>query len=206
MTFEQVNAAKMAILHWKGAFAIGSPLRCNVADLSEYEMNDYGNVPSYMCSDYGMNDYGMKVISHAASVGVLPHLTHLYLCDNQIGDTGIINFAKAVYKGALAPLKELLLAGNQISVTGMSALASACASGTLDKLTYLDLSENAIGDVGLQALAEALSSGVLDKLQVSWHPTALSSCPETSHMHSPNSYLLFDVPYAASCSQHQWNW
>ena len=60
---------------------------------------------------------------------------------------------------------------------------------------------NKIGDAGLTALAKAVESGALDKLTVRWCPTALSPCPETWHMHSPISYLLFDVLYAEASAR-----
>ena len=83
----------------------------------------------------------------------------------------------------------------------MSALAKAITpdkdgKGALASLETLALGSNKIGDEGMKALADACASGALDKLTVSWRPTALSPCPETCHMHSPDSYLLFDVHYA----------
>ena len=62
----------------------------------------------------------------------------------------------------------------------------------------LRLYNNHIGDAGLTALAKAVESGALDKLQVSWRPNALSPCPETWHVHSPDPEHLFDVPYAGA--------
>ena len=65
-------------------------------------------------------------------------------------------------------------------------------------MQVLRLNNNKIADAGLTALAKAVESGALDKLAVSWCPTALSSCPETSCVHSPDSEHLFDVPYAGA--------
>ena len=62
----------------------------------------------------------------------------------------------------------------------------------------LFLNGNNIGDAGLTALAKAVESGALHNLEVSWRPIALSPCPETCHMHSPDSNLLFGVPYAVA--------
>ena len=92
--------------------------------------------------------------------------------------------------------QELNLYGNQIGDAGLTALAKAVESGALALLETLDLGSNKIGDEGMKALADACASGALDNLQVCWRPTALSPCPETWHAHSPDSYLLFDVPCA----------
>ena len=60
------------------------------------------------------------------------------------------------------------------------------------------------GDEHIQTLATALTfahaKGALDKLEVSWCPTALSPCPETLHVHSPDPEHLFDVPYVDACA------
>ena len=65
-------------------------------------------------------------------------------------------------------------------------------------LTRLILYKNQFGDESMVALAGALSKGALDHLTVCWRPTALSPCLETSHVHSPDSEHLFDVPYAGA--------
>ena len=120
-------------------------------------------------------------------------------------------YARFLASGALPQLKELYLFKNQIGDVGMQALAGAVSKGALDKLQKLYLDLNQIGDAGLSALATALTPGqsgnvALDKLTVRWFPTALSSCPETCHMHSPDSYLLFYVPYAGTCSLWKQYW
>ena len=124
------------------------------------------------------------------------HVQTLGLSNSNIGDAGLTALAKAVESGALASLETLDLGSNKIGDNGMKALADACASGALASLKKLDLAVNKISDDGLKALAEACASGALDKLTVRWCPTALSPCPETWNKHSPDSYLLFDVPCA----------
>ena len=109
--------------------------------------------------------------------------------------------ASRAASGALASLQDLNLGTNQIGDDGLKALAEACASGALASLKELYLYENQIGDAGISALADAVSSGALDKLTVCWRPTALSSCLGTWHVHSSDSYLLFDVQYAVSSAQ-----
>ena len=64
------------------------------------------------------------------------------------------------------------------------------------QLTKLKVHVNSCGDAGMVAMAGAM--GALDKLEVSWCPNALSPCPETLHVHSPDSEHLFDVPYAGA--------
>jgi hypothetical protein len=103
-------------------------------------------------------------------------------------------------------MQVLSLKGNKIGDPGITALADALGKGALASLETLNLGRNQVGDTGLSALASALTpgpsgKGALDKLEVRWCPTALSPFPETSHVHSPNSYLLFDVPYAGALSQ-----
>ena len=78
--------------------------------------------------------------------------------------------------------------------------------GALASLKSLSLRGNTIGDEGMSALAKAITPnkdgrGALDKLTVCWRPTALSSCLGTWHVHSSDSYLLFDVQYAVSSAQ-----
>ena len=129
------------------------------------------NVKKIGLASCGMSDEACKVMFSTLSSGALDKLQILDLNLNQIGDSGLSALATVLTpgpsgKGALASLKELELGGNQI------------------------------GDDGLKALAEACASRALDKLQVSWRPTALSPCPETFHVHSPDSEDLFDVPYA----------
>ena len=94
--------------------------------------------------------------------------------------------------------QELRLGGNQIGDAGLDALAKAVESGALASLKVLNLENNQIGDAGLLALAEALGRGALDHLTVCLRSTTLSLCPETWHTHSPDSYVLFDVPYAVA--------
>ena len=99
----------------------------------------------------------------------------------------------------------LRLDDNKIGDAGLTALAKAVESGALDKLEKLILDDNAIGDEGMSALAKAITpdkdgKGALDNLQVCWRRTALSPCPETWHIHYPDSFLLFDVPYAGALS------
>ena len=98
-------------------------------------------------------------------------------------------------------MQVLVLEDNKISDAGLIAFAKAVESGALPQLETLSLGSNKIGDSGLSAFATVLTpgpsgKGALDKLTVSWCPTALSSCPETSCVHSPDSEHLFDVPYA----------
>ena len=64
------------------------------------------------------------------------------------------------------------------------------------QLTELKVHANRFGDAGMIAMAGAM--GALDKLTVRWCPIALCPCPETWNVHSPDSYLLFDVPYAGA--------
>ena len=106
-----------------------------------------------------------------------------------------------------AQAKELIYSALNWGDAEAATFANVVASGALAALEYLNLERNAIGDDGMSALAKAIkptaenASGALDNLQVCWRPTALSPCPETSHMHSPNSYLLFDVTYAETLAQ-----
>ena len=65
-------------------------------------------------------------------------------------------------------------------------------------MQYLYLQNNQISDTGMISFSDALGKGALDKLEVSWCPTALSPCPETLHVHSPDPEHLFDVPYAGA--------
>ena len=67
-------------------------------------------------------------------------------------------------------------------------------------MQLLNLYDNQIGDTGMISLADALGKGALDKLKVRWCLTALSPCPETWHVHSPDSEHLFDVPYVDPCA------
>ena len=145
------------------------------------------------------------------------HTQELYLYENKIRDAGLTALAEAVESGALAQLTRLDLDRNRIGDAGLTALAEAIkptadnASGALANLTILGLGENKIGDIGLEALAKAITpdkdgKGALDNLQVCWRPTALSPCPETRHMHYPDSYLLFDVPYAGALSRREPDW
>ena len=99
--------------------------------------------------------------------------------------------------------QDLGLFSNNIGNAGLTALAKAVESGALPALEQLDLTLNQIGDDGLKALAEACASGALDHLTVYWRPTALSPCPETSHAHSSDSDVLFDVPYAGALASQQ---
>ena len=103
------------------------------------------------------------------------HTQELYLANNKISDSGLIALAKAVESGALASLEKLFLFSNGIGDEGMSARAKAITPGNDGK-------------------------GALDKLEVSLCPTALSSCLETLHVHSPDPEHLFDVPYAGACA------
>ena len=109
------------------------------------------------------------------NICLMCHLQTLWLNDNNIGDAGLTALAEAVESGALASLESLFLNGNGIGDEGMSALAKAI---TPDKD----------------------GKGALDKLEVSLCPTALSSCLETLHVHSPDPEHLFDVPYADACA------
>ena len=165
-------------------------------------------------SNNKIGDAGLTAFAKAVESGALASLEKLVLNDNGIGDEGMSALAKAITpdkdgKGALASLEDLRLQRNQIGDDGLKALADACASGALAQLTRLELDRNRIGDAGLTALAEAIkptadnASGALDKLTVCWRAIALLPCPETSHMHSPNSYLLFDVTYAGTLAQSQ---
>ena len=79
---------------------------------------------------------------------------------------------------------------------GVTALADAAAGGALPQLTYLDLNNNLIGDKGMEVFAEACASGALAQLTVRSLSTALSSDPETCHVHSPDPDVLFCVPGA----------
>ena len=101
-------------------------------------------------------------------------------------------------KGALAQLTSLDLDRNQIGDVGIAALADAVGKGALAHCTSLLLGDNRIGDAGLSSLAAAVSNGALDNLTVCWHPTALSPCLETWHVHSSDAYILFDVQYAGA--------
>jgi hypothetical protein len=129
------------------------------------------------------------------------HTQGLGLGGNQIGDAGLTALAKAVESGALASCQKLYLSANKIGEVGLSAFASACASGALPALQELELHTNRIGDAGMSAFASACASGALDHLMVCLCSTTLSPCPETWHTHSPDSYVLFDVPYAGAWSR-----
>ena len=131
------------------------------------------------------------------------HTQYLQLGGNRIGDAGLTALAKAVESGALAKCTYISLAGNQIGDAGLSAFAGALSSGVLASLEKLYLYSNAIGDDGMSALASACASGALDHLTVCWRPTALSPCPETSHAHSSDSDVLFDVQYAGVLARQQ---
>ena len=75
------------------------------------------------------------------------------------------------------------------------------------EVSYMAYANLQWGDDEAQTLARAFTyahaKGALDKLTVCWRPTALSSCLETLHAHSPDSYLLFDVPYAGAVAHDQ---
>ena len=105
-------------------------------------------------------------------------------------------------------MQVLELQYNKIADAGLTALAKAMESGALASLEKLFLNGNGIGDEGMSALAKAITpnkdgKGALDKLTVRWRPTALSSCLETWHAHSPDSEHLFDVPYVDALAQRQ---
>ena len=121
--------------------------------------------------------------------------TSLVKLGRRIGDAGLQALSAALSKGVLASLKTLALGANKIGDAGITAFADAVGKGALASLTYLDLQLNSIGDAGMSALASACANGALDKLTVCWRLTALSLCPETSHTHSPDSDVLFDVQY-----------
>ena len=111
----------------------------------------------------------------------------------------------------LCHVQVLVLNNNKISDSGLTAFAKAVESGALAALERLGLGDNAIGDAGMSALAKAITpgpngKGALDKLTVSWCPTALSSCPETSCVHSPDSEHLFDVQCAGTSAPIQQHW
>ena len=132
------------------------------------------------------------------NICLMCHTQRLNLGGNQIGDAGLTALAKAVESGALASCQTLNLSFNQIGDAGLSALAAAVGKGALPQLKDLWLSENSIGDVGLSALADVVSKGALDSLTVCWRPTALLPGLESSHAHSPDSYLVFGVLYAGA--------
>ena len=110
-----------------------------------------------------------------------------------------LDAVKALYRkmsvGQLGSIKMLDFDGMpEMSVEDGRRLGGCLAlCGRLEKL---DLQNAGISDEACEAIFASLGSGALDKLTVSWRPTALSPCPETCHMHSPDSYLLFDVHYA----------
>ena len=72
-----------------------------------------------------------------------------------------------------------------------------------EELNYANLSW---GDAEVETFAKVIASGALDNLKVSWRPTALSSCLETWHAHSPDSEHLFDVPCADTFAQREQHW
>ena len=138
----------------------------------------------------------------------MPFVQLLRFNQNQIGDAGIQALATAITpgpdgKGALASLQTLVLQDNSIGDAGLTAFADAVRSGALDKLQTLELGGNRIADDGMKAFAIAVEKGALDKLQVCWRPSALPSCLETPHVHSPDSEHLFDVPCADALARQQ---
>jgi Leucine-rich repeat (LRR) protein len=150
-----------------------------------------------------IGDVGISALAKAITPSkdrkrALASCQKLDLSYNQISDAGLTALAGALSSGALPQLKELWLGRNSIGDVGLSALADVVSSGALAQVSILRLHENQIGDAGLTALASACASGALDHLTVCWHPTALFPCLETWHAHSPDSYLLFEVPYAAA--------
>ena len=86
----------------------------------------------------------MIAFASAIGSGALPRLEHLFLDENQIGDSGMQSFAAAVGSGALPQLKEFLLDNNQIGDAGVQALSAALVSGAgaLPRLEILFLNRN----------------------------------------------------------------
>ena len=92
-------------------------------------------------------------------------------------------------------MQVLKLQNNKIGDVGVAALANACATGALAQCQMLFLHRNQIGDKGLVSLSGALATGAMAQLEVSWLPTALISCLEPWHTHSPGLTDSFGVPY-----------
>ena len=130
------------------------------------------------------------------NICLLCHVQTLELSSNKIADAGLTALAKAVESGALDKLTVLHLFGNQITDDGFATLMPFLKKGgKLSNLTQFSIGSG-VTDKGMKEFADILSSGALDKLTVCRRPTALSSCLETWHAHSPDSEHLFDVPCA----------
>jgi hypothetical protein len=80
----------------------------------------------------------------------------------------------------------------------VGALYKAAYTKRFAAATELFYAELGWGDAEVISLSRVLESGALDHLTVCLRSTTLSLCPETWHTHSPDSYVLFDVPYAVA--------
>lgn len=87
-------------------------------------------------------------------------VVELHLCNNAIGDKGIIALAESL--NSLQRLEIMDLSGNEIGDPGASRLAGAITDGALqNSLKKLNLDNNHIGDKGALTLASAISGGAL---------------------------------------------
>ena len=85
------------------------------------------------------------------------HVTHLYLDDNNLGDTGAQYVSEALRSGN-CQLTQLSLGNNNIGDAGAQYVSEALRSGNC-QLTQLYLDNNNIGDAGARYVSEALRSG-----------------------------------------------
>jgi Ran GTPase-activating protein (RanGAP) involved in mRNA processing and transport len=121
------------------AFASASPIlvNLNILDLDENQISDPGMVS--FSEDLVVYDKYMHR-------GALPHLTHIYLRENEIGDVGMQAFSDAIRSGALASLKFISLAKNVITEAGMQAFSDVIRSGAPASLNTLYVDNGKLGN------------------------------------------------------------
>jgi len=118
-----------------------------------------------------VDEAGSSALAAALDRGALPRLKILLLCDDAIGDAGLVALAPALRR---RPALELLTLGdNPLSDEGLAALvappppagAPPTTTGGLAKLKQLNLFGTQITDAGCATLAAALNSGALPALE-----------------------------------------
>eukprot|EP00985_Skeletonema_marinoi_P010702 scaffold5026_cov215-Skeletonema_marinoi.AAC.1 len=104
-------------------------------------------------------------IAHALGESQCHSLTNLRLDDCNLGDEGFAVIATALR--TYPHLSVLFLENNNIGLMGCTALADTLRGWGASNLKTLDLDDNRIDDQGLQALAAAITNTKLEELYLS---------------------------------------
>jgi len=104
----------------------------------------------------GLNAWDMWILGMILGTRGLPKLHHLFLNENEFGDTGMKALCKGLDRGATPSLMHLDLRENEFGPAGATAFAAALRRGSLPKLEHLDLGGNDLNEDNVAALVATL--------------------------------------------------